>query len=200
MKIICIGRNYANHAKEMKSEIPEVPVFFMKPETALHKGKEYLLPDFTHNLHYEAELVFRISGLGKSIPENRAMGYADAFTVGLDLTARDLQDECKKKGLPWEIAKAFDYSAITGTWLPIEQFHPEKIFYLEKTGKVVQQSRASEMIFSVSKIISYVSRYITLKAGDLIFTGTPEGVGKTEAGDELKGFYDGKEVFHHIFK
>lgn len=200
MKIICIGRNYSEHAKEMNAEVPKAPVFFMKPETALHKGYEYLLPDFTNDLHYECELVFRIGKPGKSIPEHFAMNYVDAFTVGLDLTARDLQSECKKKGLPWEIAKAFDYSAIAGTWMDIHEFNPEHDFKLNVNNILQQKGNAKEMIFSLEKIIAYVSKFITLKIGDLIFTGTPEGVGKINEGDVLEGFYNNKPLFKHVFR
>ncbi|MCX8081354.1 MAG: fumarylacetoacetate hydrolase family protein [Bacteroidia bacterium] len=200
MKIICIGRNYTEHAAEMKAEVPEKPVFFLKPETALHKGYEYLMPEFTQDLHYEAELVFRISKPGKSIEERFAMGYVDAFTVGLDLTARDLQAECKKKGLPWEIAKAFDFSAIVGEWLNISEFDIEQDFHLNVNNQIRQKGKAKNMLFTLPQIVSYVSKFITLKIGDMIFTGTPEGVGKINGGDVLEGFYGKKSVFKHVFR
>lgn len=190
MKIICIGRNYSDHAKEMNAPLPEKPVFFLKPDTALlPKKMPFFYPNFTKDLHHELELVVRISRLGKHIPENRAHTYYDEVGLGIDFTARDLQDECKKKGLPWEIAKAFEHSApVSERFIPIDKIDlPNASFELKKNGETMQIGHVSDMIFSVDKIISYVSQFMTLKIGDLIFTGTPAGVGPVKVGDILEG-------------
>lgn len=197
MKIICIGRNYANHAKEMNSAVPEVPMFFMKPDTALlPKKNPFFYPNFTEDLHFECELVIKITRLGKNISEKYAHEYYDHVGIGIDFTARDLQKICKEKGHPWEIAKAFEHSAPLGNkFIPLEGLDISNInFRLEKNGVIVQKGNSSDMIFSFDQLISYVSRFMTLKIGDLIFTGTPEGVGPVKIGDRLKGFIEDEQL------
>ena len=197
MKIICIGRNYADHARELKNDIPAEPVIFMKPDSALITGnRPFFLPEFTQDLHYETELVVRIHKLGRHIEERFAHKYYGDITVGIDFTARDLQQKLKTQGLPWELAKAFDGSAVLGEWVPlagrdIQDLH----FHLDKNGKTVQQGHTADMLFNVNQLISFVSRYFTLKIGDLIYTGTPAGVGKVDIGDELNGFLGDNELF-----
>jgi 2-keto-4-pentenoate hydratase/2-oxohepta-3-ene-1,7-dioic acid hydratase in catechol pathway len=200
MKIICIGRNYANHAIEMKSPIPEVPMYFMKPETSLlPKKNPFYYPNFTKDLHYECELVVKINKLGKNISEKYAHEYYDHVGIGIDFTARDLQQICKDKGHPWEIAKGFEHSAPLGThWVPLEGKKIQDIdFRLEKNGELVQKGNSKDMIFTVDQIIAYVSTFMTLKIGDLIFTGTPEGVGPVAIGDLLEG-YIGEEKLMNL--
>lgn len=196
MKIICIGRNYAEHAKELKNEIPSSPVIFMKPDSALlRKGEPFFYPDISENINYEAELVFKIRKIGKHISSKFAGKYFVEFTLGIDFTARDLQDKLKSKGLPWEISKAFDQSAAVGDFLPVNEYDLSKIeFTLKKNGETVQQGNSANMLFSVEKIIEYTSKFFTLKIGDLIFTGTPEGVGKVSTNDHLEGFVFDKKV------
>lgn len=191
MKIICIGRNYADHAKEMNAPLPEVPVFFLKPDTAvLPHGNPFYIPDFTNDLHYECELVVKIKKAGKYIPENFAGDYYDEIGLGIDFTARDLQAKCKEKGLPWEIGKAFDNSAPMGShFLPKKNLNlADLTFTLHKNGQLVQTGHTTDMIFTIDKLIAYVSKYITLKTGDLLFTGTPAGVGPVAIGDRLEGY------------
>ncbi|MBN2746359.1 MAG: fumarylacetoacetate hydrolase family protein [Bacteroidales bacterium] len=195
MKIICIGRNYSDHAKELKNEVPTKPLWFMKPDSALLlKNKPLYYPEFTKDLHYETELVFRIHKAGKYIEEKYADKYYDAIAIGFDFTARDLQAEAQKKGTPWEIAKAFDSSAALSEFIPIEEFRDlnDINFSMKRNGMMVQKGNSSEMIFSIEKIISYVSRFVTLKIGDLIYTGTPAGVGPVEIGDFLEAYIEGK--------
>jgi len=188
MKIICIGRNYADHAKELNNAVPEKPVWFMKPDTALLKDNQpFYLPDFTTDLHYECEVVLRICKAGKHIGEEFAAQYFDQISLGIDFTARDIQEEKKKKGLPWEEAKAFDGSAVLGQFLPAAEYPFPFEFTLEKNGETVQQGNTADMLFSPAKVISYVSKFVTLKVGDLIYTGTPAGVGKVNIGDRLTG-------------
>jgi 2-keto-4-pentenoate hydratase/2-oxohepta-3-ene-1,7-dioic acid hydratase in catechol pathway len=198
MKIICIGRNYAEHAKEMKAQVSETPVFFMKPDTAiLRNGYDFYKPDFTNDLHYECELVYRIDKVGKNIAEKFAHKYYAAVTIGIDFTARDLQQNCKEKGLPWEIAKAWEHSApISTEFIELSKIDASNIsFELKKNGTVVQQGNSTEMIFNIDQIIAYISTFMTLKKGDLIFTGTPAGVGPVVIGDVLEGFLEGKKMF-----
>lgn len=193
MKIICIGRNYAEHAKELKNEIPAEPVFFMKPDTALLKEKDFYLPDFTNDLHHEIELVLKISKAGKHIEEQFAHKYFDEIGLGIDFTARDLQQQCKEKGLPWEKAKAFDNSAPIGKFLKKENFDLNNIaLELKINGEIKQAGNSKDLLFSFDKIISYVSKYVSLKVGDLIYTGTPKGVGQVKIGDKLQGFINGE--------
>ncbi|MBO7616444.1 MAG: fumarylacetoacetate hydrolase family protein [Bacteroidales bacterium] len=198
MKIICIGRNYLAHIKELDNDLPSEPLFFMKPETALlPKGNPFSYPDFSKEIHYETELVLRICKSGKAIDEQSAHDYYDELTVGIDFTARDLQSKCKAKGHPWEIAKAFDGSAPIGEFKKISELkHPEDInFGMKLNGKWVQQGHSHDMIFSFDKIVSHVSRFITLKEGDYIFTGTPQGVGEVHVGDKLELFLEDELMF-----
>jgi len=188
MKIICIGRNYADHAKEMNAPLPEAPVFFMKPDTALLlAGSPFYIPDFTSDLHYECELVIKIKKVGKNIQEKFAADYYDEIGLGIDFTARDLQAKCKEKGLPWEIGKSFDNSAPLGKFIPKNSIDWKSlVFTLKKNGELVQTGKTTDMIFHPDQLISYVSKFITLKTGDLIFTGTPAGVGPVAIGDQLE--------------
>lgn len=197
MKIICIGQNYRRHIKELGGVVPGKPVFFLKPDTALLKdGNPFFMPSFSNDLHHEVELVFRISRLGKSIPEKFAGRYYREVTLGIDFTARDLQRHCKENGLPWEIAKAFDGSAAIGRFIPLVDLGgTDRLeFWLEINGRMVQQGTGSDMIFSIDQVISYVSGFITLRTGDLFFTGTPEGVGAVRRGDRLQGYLCGTPV------
>ncbi|MBQ6308007.1 MAG: fumarylacetoacetate hydrolase family protein [Bacteroidales bacterium] len=198
MKIICIGRNYLAHVKELDNALPTEPMFFMKPETALlAPGESFPYPDFSKEIHYETELVLRICKSGKAIDEKKASEYYDAITVGIDFTARDLQSQCKAKGHPWEIAKAFDYSAPIGKFKKIRELDcPNDInFGMKLNGEWVQQGHSRDMIFSFDKIIAHVSRFVTLKEGDIIFTGTPQGVGEVHVGDKLELFLENEFVF-----
>lgn len=193
MKIICIGRNYAEHAKELKNEVPGEPVFFMKPDTALLREEDFYLPGFTKDLHHEIELVLKISKVGKHIEEQFAHKYYDEIGLGIDFTARDLQAIAKEKGLPWEKAKAFDNSAPIGKFIKKEDLKLNDIhFELKINGTSRQIGNSKDLIFSFDKVISYVSQFVTLKTGDLIYTGTPEGVGQVKIGDELEGFLNGE--------
>jgi acylpyruvate hydrolase len=190
MKIICIGRNYSEHAKELGNDVPTEPVFFCKPDSAiLPKGNPMMIPDWTKDLHYECEIVVRINRLGKHIEQEFASRYYDEIGLGIDFTARDVQDELKKKGLPWEKAKGFDGSAVIGQdFIPTSEISDlNKIpFSLKKNGQTVQIADTSQMIFSIDQIIAYVSKYMTLKIGDYIFTGTPSGVGLSMQAIHLK--------------
>jgi acylpyruvate hydrolase len=191
MKIICIGRNYAEHAKEMKSEVPTEPVFFMKPDTALLKdGEPFYYPEFTKDLHHEIEIVIKINKVGKHIEEQFAHKYYDEIGLGIDFTARDLQAQCKAKGLPWEKAKAFDASAPIGKFVSKSQLGDINAidFELKINGESRQVGNTKDLLFSFDKVIAYVSKFVTLKVGDLIFTGTPEGVGPVAIGDKLHGY------------
>jgi len=198
MKIICIGRNYLAHVMELDNALPTEPMFFMKPETALlPAGKPFPYPDFSKEIHYETELVLRICKSGKAIDEKKASEYYDAITVGIDFTARDLQSRCKSKGHPWEIAKAFDYSAPVGKFKRISELKnaDDISFGMKLNGNWVQQGHSRDMIFSFDKIIAHVSRFVTLNEGDIIFTGTPQGVGEVHVGDRLELFLEGKSMF-----
>ncbi len=198
MKIICIGRNYAEHAKELGNEVPENPVIFMKPDTAiLKKGTDFYIPEFSDDVHYELEVVLKMSKGGKYIQEENAAGYFNQIGLGIDFTARDLQSILKAKGLPWELAKGFDGSAVLSEFFSKENYDLSKLqFSLNKNSAKVQDGDTSLMIFSAEKIIAFVSQYFTLKAGDLIFTGTPAGVGKVVENDILEGFLEDKKVLH----
>lgn len=192
MKIICIGRNYAEHAKEMKADLPTEPVFFMKPDTALLKDEDFYFPEFTKDLHHEIELVIKISKAGKHIEEQFAHKYYEEIGLGIDFTARDIQAKCKEKGLPWEKAKAFDNSAPIGKFVNKSTLDLNNLqFELKINGQSKQVGHVKDMIFSFDKIISYVSQFVSLKVGDLIFTGTPEGVGAVKINDKLEGFVNG---------
>jgi acylpyruvate hydrolase len=193
MKIICIGRNYVEHAKELKNPVPKKPVFFLKPDTALLiRNRPFFYPDFSTDIHYELELVLKICKNGKNIAENFATDYYKEIGLGIDFTARDLQQEAKEKGLPWEVAKAFDQSAAISEFVPLDSLqNPEKIsFRLDLNGKTVQRGLSTDMIFHFNHLIAYVSKFMTLRAGDLLFTGTPEGVGPVKIGDKLEGFLE----------
>ena len=193
MKIICIGRNYREHAKEMNNPVPEKPVFFMKPDTALlPKNNPFFYPDFSKDVHYETEIVLKINRNGKHIEEKFAHKYFEEIGIGIDFTARDLQTEQKKKGLPWEIAKAFDGAAPVGKFVNKSQFSDisNLHFSLKINGELRQEGNTADMIFSFDRIIAYVSQFISLKPGDLIFTGTPAGVGPTKINDYFEVFIE----------
>ncbi len=196
MKIICIGRNYAEHALELGNEIPENPVIFMKPDTALFRnGNQYYIPEFTQDLHYELEIVVKIMKNGKYVLERNAHKHYEEIALGIDFTARDLQSDLKKKGLPWELSKAFDGSAVLSEFFPKEDFDLKNLnFSLLKNGEKVQDGNSSQMMYTPDQIIAFVSQYFTLKKGDLIFTGTPKGVGKVVENDVLTAFLRDKEV------
>ncbi len=197
MKIICVGRNYSEHAKELNNPVNEQPVIFMKPETAqLQRRQPFFLPDFSNEIHHEAEIVVKICKLGKNISEKFAHKYYDELSIGIDFTARDLQSSLKAKGLPWELAKAFDSSAPVGEFIPKTELASATAipFSLNKNGDTVQSGNTSDMIFTIDYVISYVSQYFTLKKGDLIFTGTPKGVGPVAKGDVLEGFIGEKQL------
>jgi len=196
MKIICIGRNYSDHVKEMGNSISKSPIFFLKPNSALlPKRNPFYIPNFSNEIHYEVELVYKIKKVGKSIDQSFSKNYYSEIGLGIDFTARDLQEECKKNGHPWEIAKSFDQSAlISENFMDLNSLSKLN-FSLLKNGEIVQESNANKMIFNIDQIISYVSNYITLKTGDLIFTGTPSGVGPIKIGDNLEGFINDKSMF-----
>jgi len=194
MKIICIGRNYSEHAKELKNELPDKPIVFIKPQTAILKdNKPFYLPPWSNDMHYETEIVLKVSKQGKYVDEKFAGKYYSEVTVGIDFTARDLQAQQKAKGLPWEIAKAFDHSAVLG------EFRKPKFkninFSMLLNGVQVQKGNTGDAIFSFEKIIAYASQFFTLQQGDLIFTGTPAGVGPVKMGDRLEGFLEDEKVF-----
>ena len=191
MKIICIGRNYLEHAKELGNNIPKEPLFFLKPDSAIQpKGHPFFIPDFSENIHYEIELVLKICKNGKNINEKFAHTYYNEIGLGIDFTARDLQEKCKKFGLPWEIAKGFDGSAqISNAFIKKENLDINNInFHLKVNNNLVQSGNSKDLIFSFDSIISYISKFYTLKTGDLIYTGTPAGVGKVNIGDRLSGY------------
>ncbi len=202
MKIICIGRNYAEHAKEMNSAVPTEPIFFMKPDVALLKEGDFYYPNFTNDLHFECEIVVKIDKVGKNIEEKFASKYYSEITLGIDFTARDLQSQCKEKGLPWEKAKAFDNSApISSKWIKIADLDFENTeFTFSQNGEVRQIGKTSDMIFSIDQLIAYVSKFVTLKTGDLIYTGTPSGVGPVAIGDVLAASLNGEQMFEFKVK
>ncbi|MGB1040552.1 MAG: fumarylacetoacetate hydrolase family protein [Flavobacteriales bacterium] len=199
MKIICIGRNYSEHAKELGNEAPTEPIFFLKPDSAKHiASTPFYIPEFTNDVHYEVELLVKINKLGKHIEERFAHTYYEQIGLGIDFTARDLQRDCKAKGLPWEKAKAFDNSAVIGKkFFNKNEFKgmDDISFHLDINGVQVQIGNSGDMIFTVDKIIAYISQFMTLKIGDIIFTGTPVGVGPVKIGDKLEGFLEGEQVF-----
>ncbi|MBP1651862.1 MAG: fumarylacetoacetate hydrolase [Bacteroidetes bacterium] len=203
MKIICVGRNYADHAKELKNEVPTEPVIFMKPKNALLQNNHpFYYPEFTDNLHYECELVLRICKNGKHIQEKFADKYYDQIGIGIDFTARDLQDKQKQKGLPWEIAKAFDNSAVVGQFTPITPELDKKDinFCLYKNKELVQQGNTKDLLFSFDFLVAYISKFFTLNIGDLVFTGTPAGVGPVEIGDTLEAFIENDSLLEFMVK
>lgn len=197
MKIICIGRNYVDHIKELNNAIPETPVFFIKPDTALLiRNRPFYYPDFSTNIHYEVELVLKISKVGKYISREFARSYYDQIGIGLDMTARDLQDKAKQKGLPWTLAKGFDFSAPVGQFFPADQFpdHRNISFRLDLNGTTVQSGNSGLMIHSFDDIIAYISQFMTLRTGDFIFTGTPAGVGPVKTGDKLEAWIEAEKA------
>jgi len=198
MKIICIGRNYTNHIEELKNERPAEPVVFMKPDSAvLLKQHPFVIPEFSEDVHHEIEIIVKINKVGKYIEPKFAHKYYDEISVGIDFTARDLQEKLKAKGLPWEKAKAFDGSAVIGDFLPKSQFVSLKNITFELTNNniSVQKGDSSLMLWNIDELISYVSQYFTLKIGDIIFTGTPEGVAAVKPDDVLEGFLEGQILF-----
>ena len=198
MKIFCVGRNYAEHAKELNNNVPAEPVIFLKPKSALLLlNNPFYYPEFTNELHYEAELVLRISKNGKYISESQGAHYYNAITVGIDFTARDIQNELKEKGLPWEKAKAWDCSAVVGKWNDLKPGINSKSinFSLKKNDELVQSGNSKNMLFSFNRIISEISKYFALNIGDLVFTGTPAGVGECVVGDVLEGFFEAEKMF-----
>lgn len=196
MKIFCVGRNYAEHAKELGNALPEAPVIFMKPDTALlAPGAKFEYPSFTSDLHYEIELVLRIGKTAKNISAADALSCVDVITVGIDFTARDVQAGLKSKGLPWEKAKAWDNSAIIGDWKPFNGDGTEILFSLTKNGQKVQSGTTQDMIYSFETLLEHISGYFTLSPGDLVYTGTPAGVGPCLSGDTLAGFLGDEKLF-----
>ena len=198
MKLICIGRNYTEHIKELENEKPTDPVVFLKPDTAiLLKKQPFFIPEFSSDVHHEVEILVKINRVGKYIDKKFAHKYYNEIGIGIDFTARDLQAQLKAKGLPWEKAKAFDGAAVIGNWLPKSDFkNVNNInFSLQKNEETVQQGNTSHMLWKIDEIIEYVSKYFTLKIGDIIFTGTPAGVGKVVANDKLKGYIEDKKLF-----
>jgi len=203
MKLICIGRNYAKHIEELQNERPTDPVVFLKPDTAiLLKKQPFFIPDFSDDVHHEVEVLVKINRVGKHIDKKFAHKYYNEIGLGIDFTARDLQSKLKEKGLPWEKAKAFDGAAVIGKWLPKEGLGDVNNidFQLLKNNVVVQDGNTSHMLWKIDEIIEYVSKYFTLKIGDIIFTGTPAGVGKVIANDKLKGFINNVELFSITIK
>ena len=198
MKIICVGRNYSEHIKELSNSRPDNPIIFLKPDTAIVRGNSpFYYPDFSQQIDYECELVVKISKIGKSIPVSCARNHYNEVALGIDFTCRDLQAEAKEKSLPWTLAKGFDYSAPLSEFYSLDDLGKDiqnLDFSLSKNGEIVQQANTSQMLFSVDEIISFVSRFISLKVGDLIFTGTPAGVSSIEIGDKLSACLEGKEI------
>ena len=203
MKLICIGRNYTEHIEELENEKPTDPVVFLKPDTAiLLKKQPFFIPDFSDEIHHEVEVLVKINRVGKHIDKKFAHKYYNEIGLGIDFTARDLQSKLKAKGLPWEKAKAFDGAAVLGQWLPKTEFKDVNNirFSLKKNNNIVQKGNTSHMLWKIDELIEYVSKYFTLKIGDIIFTGTPAGVGKVVANDTLKGYIGDKELFSIIVK
>ncbi|GAC1420517.1 MAG: fumarylacetoacetate hydrolase family protein [Flavisolibacter sp.] len=198
MKIFCVGRNYSEHAKELGNDIPDEPVIFMKPKSALLQAHTpFYYPEFTNELHYECELVLRVSKNGKYIQEKFANKYYDAVTTGIDFTARDIQNELKAKGLPWEKAKAWDNSAAIGKWINFSELKNKKEiqFGLYKNKELVQKGNSKDMIYDFDYLVSYISNFFSVNIGDLVFTGTPKGVGEIVVGDEIEGFIGEENIF-----
>lgn len=198
MKIVCVGRNYAAHIEELENERPDHPVLFIKPDTSiLQKKQPFFIPHFTDDVHYEVELMVKIDRIGKHIEPEFAPKYYSKIGLGIDFTARTLQKELKAKGLPWEKAKAFDGSALVGEWFSKEDFHhlDSVSFRLDKNGQTVQSGNSSQMLWKINELIAYCSQFFTLKIGDIIFTGTPAGVGSVAEGDLLEGYLESREAF-----
>jgi len=203
MKIICIGRNYLKHARELEHDVPTEPVFFMKPDSSLLlDNRHFYIPGFSNEVHYEVELVVKINRMGKSIEARYAHRYYDEIGLGVDFTARDLQRQLIEKGLPWEKSKAFDSAAVLGEFILKEELGDlgQIDFSLRKNGELVQQGNSRDMIFAVDTIIEYISQFVTLKIGDLIYTGTPAGVGPVRINDQLEGFIGEKKMFDFLVK
>ncbi len=203
MKIICIGRNYLPHIQELGHEVPTEPTFFLKPDSSvITRNRPFFLPDFSNQMEHEVELLVRINKVGKCIQERFAHTYYDEIGLGIDFTARDLQKTCIEKGNPWEIAKAFDGSAIVSQFIDKKEFADlnNLNFHLDVNGKTVQSGNSGEMIFSIDRIISYVSQFFTLKTGDILFTGTPKGVGKVAINDRLEGYLEGRKILNFRIK
>ncbi|TDS10354.1 fumarylacetoacetate hydrolase family protein [Sphingobacterium paludis] len=203
MKIIAVGRNYIDHAKELNNPVPSTPVIFMKPDTALLKdNKDFYYPEFSKDVHYEVELVIRVCNEGKHVSPKFAHKYYDAIGLGIDFTARDIQAQHKEKGLPWELAKAFDHSAVMSPLIPKEEFSDFKniAFSMQKNAEVVQSGNSGDMIFDFETLIVFISKYITLRKGDLIYTGTPVGVGPIAIGDKFEGFIGERPMFNCAIK
>ncbi len=203
MKILAIGQNYVEHNKELNSKNPSEPVVFMKPDTALLKNnKPFFIPDFTDELHYETELIVKINRLGKNIAKKYAHRYYAEIGLGVDFTARDIQRKLKSNGHPWEISKAFDNSAVIGNFIPVSEISDVQNieFHLDINGKTVQQGNSKDMIFPVDELIAYTSKFFTLKIGDILFTGTPVGVGKVQVGDRLEGYIFDQKMFDFKIK
>lgn len=199
MKIICVGRNYTDHIKELENNKPKDPVLFLKPDSSIIlSNKPFFIPDFSQNIHYELELIIKISRLGKHIQEKFSHKYYDFIGLGIDFTARDLQSDLKSKGLPWEKSKAFDGSCFISKWINKSEFNDVNNlnFKLNKNGKTVQKTNSKLMLWKIDELISYISTFFTLKIGDVIFTGTPAGVGKVSIGDNLEGFIEENKIFN----
>ena len=199
MKIICIGRNFLDHIKELNNKKNSSPVVFLKPETSIiKKNQPFFIPDFSHEIHHEVELIVKINRLGKSILPKFSHKYYDEISLGIDFTARDLQNDLKLNGLPWEKSKSFDGSALIGKWINKNKFSGvnDLNFHLMKNDKIVQKGNSSEMIWNIDELISEISKFFTLKIGDVIFTGTPKGVGKVNVNDHLSGYLEGEELFN----
>lgn len=203
MKLICIGRNYTEHIEELENEKPKDPVVFLKPDTAiLLKKQPFFIPDFSDDVHHEVEILVKINRVGKYIDKKFAHKYYSEISLGIDFTARDLQSQLKAKGLPWEKSKSFDGAAVIGHWIPVKDIKDVNAiaFTLKKNGNIVQKGNTRQMLWKIDELIEYISKYFTLKIGDVIFTGTPAGVGKVIANDKLKGFIENKEMFSIIVK
>ena len=202
MKIFCIGRNYAKHAAEMNSKVPTKPMVFMKPMTALLLNNQPLYyPEFTENLHYEVELILKVAKNGKYVQPAFSSNYVEEIGLGIDFTARDIQAKCKEKGHPWEIAKAFDNSAVVSKFISIKDFDVNNIsFSLKKNGEIVQSGNTKDLIFNFSSLVEYISVYFKIQTGDLIYTGTPEGVGPVTIGDVLEGYIEDQKMFECAIK
>ena len=199
MKIICVGRNYTDHIKELENNKPKDPVLFLKPDSSIIlNNKPFFIPDFSQNIHYELELIIKISRLGKHIQEKFSHKYYDFIGLGIDFTARDLQSDLKSKGLPWEKSKAFDGSCFISKWINKSDFNDVNNlnFNLNKNGKTVQKTNSKLMLWKIDELISYISTFFTLKIGDVIFTGTPAGVGNVSIGDNLEGFIEDNKIFN----
>lgn len=198
MKIIAVGRNYSAHAEELNNEVPEEPVIFLKPDTALlREDRDFYYPKFSKEIHYEVEIVLRVCKEGKHIAKKFSSNYYDAIGLGIDFTARDLQTNLKEKGLPWELAKSFDHSAVISPFIPKKEIEnlQDLSFSLLKNRALVQEGNTKDMIFDFAALITHISKYITLRKGDLIYTGTPSGVGPVQIGDVLEGFIQKRKMF-----